>query len=142
MHLILVLLTSLVFQSGQLNTDKKGVAIEGYDAVSYFEGKPVLGKNDFVLRHENATYLFSSKENLELFRIDPKKYIPQYGGWCAYAMGIGPQKVKINPNTFKIVDDKLYLFYDFNGNNTLLPWNQDESVLLKKADDNWQKIIE
>ena len=71
---------------------------------------------------------------------DPKKYEPQYGGWCAYAMGASNEKVEIDPETFKIVNGKLYLFFHNFINNTLLKWNKDEANLKALADKNWQAI--
>ena len=71
---------------------------------------------------------------------DPEKYQPQYGGWCAYAMGVSGDRVKIDPKTFKIINDQLYLFYNFWGNNTLKDWNKDEKRLKEKADSYWSAI--
>ena len=80
------------------------------------------------------TYNFSSQANKDLFLKNPASYEPQYGGWCAYAMGYSGEKVEINPETFKILDGKLYLFYNAFFNNTLKSWNKDEVNLKKKAD--------
>ena len=71
---------------------------------------------------------------------NPQKYEPAYGGWCAYAMGAKGQKVSVDPETFKIVDGRLNLFYNKFFNNTLEDWNKDEGNLKKKAEANWQKI--
>ena len=79
-------------------------------------------------------------ENKEAFKNAPARYEPQYGGWCAYAMGNDGSKVEIDPETFKIVDGKLYLFYNKYFTNTLKSWNKQEPELKKKADQNWQKI--
>ncbi|HZE82850.1 MAG TPA: YHS domain protein, partial [Puia sp.] len=67
-------------------------------------------------------------------------YEPQYGGWCAYAMGKDGSKVEVDPGTFKIVNGKLFLFYNRFFNNTLKTWNKDEDHLHKNADNNWQKL--
>jgi YHS domain-containing protein len=120
----------------------KGYAIEGYDPVSYFtQNKPVKGNKQFVLASGGVNYLFSSAAHLELFKKNPEMYKPQYGGWCAYAMGSYNEKVEVNPETFKILDGKLYLFYNAFFNNTLLKWNMDEKRLKLNADKNWQTII-
>lgn len=74
-------------------------------------------------------------------KTSPEKYEPAYGGWCAYAMGETGEKVKIDPETYKIVDGKLFLFYNFWGNNTLEDWNENEKSLKSKADQNWKKIV-
>ena len=120
---------------------KKGIAIEGFDPVSYFDGKPMEGKPDLKFAHKGVTYLFASSSNLNKFKAAPEKYEPAYGGWCAYAMGESGEKVKIDPETFKILDGRLYLFYNFWGNNTLTDWNKDERNLRQKGDTNWGKII-
>jgi hypothetical protein len=79
--------------------------------------------------------------NKEYFSKNPSKYEPQFGGWCAFAMGDSGEKVEINPETFKIIDGKLYLFYNAFFNNTLKSWNKDEANLKAKATSNWNKII-
>lgn len=117
---------------------EKGMAIQGYDPVAYFtQNKAVKGNKLFAATVEGATYNFSSASNKDLFVKDPKKYEPQYGGWCAYAMGANNEKVEIDPETFKIVGGKLYLFYHSWVNNTLTKWNKDEGILKPKADANW-----
>jgi YHS domain-containing protein len=120
---------------------EKGLALQGYDPVAYFtQNKPIKGKSGLEYNHEGITYRFSSPANLDLFKQDPHKYEPQYGGWCAYAMGATNEKVEIDPETFKIVNGKLYLFYHSWINNTLLKWNDDETVLRTNADKNWKNI--
>ena len=77
----------------------------------------------------------------EEFKKNPAQYEPQYGGWCAYAMGDSGEKVSIDPETFKVLDGKLYLFYNKFFNNTLKSWNKDEAKLKKSADANWSKTF-
>ena len=121
---------------------EKGVAIKGYDPVAYFtENKAVKGSKDLAVAYDGAVYYFSSETNKQAFKINPSKYEPQYGGWCAYAMGHDGSKVEVDPETFKIIDNKLYLFYNKYFNNTLKTWNKDEGNLKKQADANWQKIF-
>lgn len=124
------------------NVSKSGLAIEGYDPVAYFtEGKAVEGKKEINISVEGTTYYFSSAKNKELFRANPLKYEPQFGGWCAYAMGATGEKVSVDPETFKIINGKLYLFYNKLFNNTLKTWNKDEASLKAKAEANWTKIF-
>lgn len=119
-----------------------GLAISGYDPVAYFkQHKPIKGKKDFSVYDQGATYYFSSAENKEEFKKNPSVYEPQYGGWCAYAMGATGEKVSVDPETFKIINNKLYLFYNSFLNNTLKSWNKDEKNLNTKADQNWNKIF-
>ena len=118
-----------------------GVAIQGYDPVAYFqEGEAVEGDKRFQFEYMGIPYRFKSAHNLELFKSNPEKYEPAYGGWCAYAMGATGDKVKIDPETFKIVDGELNLFYNFFFNNTLKDWNKDEDNLKSAARSNWSEI--
>ncbi len=135
----IVITTSVLAQNYNL---KKGFIAEGYDVVSYFQNKAEKGDHNYITKFDGVKFKFSSKENLETFIKNPKKYIPAYGGYCAYAIGVKGKKVDINPKTFEIRDGKLYLFYNSWGVNTLQLW-QDEgaAVLQKKADENWQKIM-
>jgi len=99
---------------------EKGLAIQGYDPVAYFtQKKAVKGKTSIATTFEGVTYYFTSNENKEIFKKNPSGYEPQYGGWCAYAMGANGEKVEVDPETFKIVNGKLYLFYNAYFNNTL-----------------------
>lgn len=125
-----------------LNLSKSGLAIDGYDPVAYFKSsKAIEGKKEFAVNHQGAVYYFSNAENKETFFKNPSVYEPQYGGWCAYAMGKNGEKVNIDPQTFKIINGKLYLFYNRLFNNTLTSWNKDEANLKTKADATWQKIF-
>lgn len=125
----------------EFNLENK-VAIQGYDPVAYFtQKKAVKGKATIVSTYEGVSYYFSSQANKDAFVKSPTNYEPQYGGWCAYAMGATGEKVEINPETFKIVDGKLNLYYNAFFNNTLKSWNKDEVNLKKKADSNWKKTI-
>jgi YHS domain-containing protein len=121
---------------------KNSIAIEGYDPVSYFAGKPMEGKRELKFTQKGVVYLFSSQANLNKFKTSPDKYEPAYGGWCAFAMGASGEKVKIDPETYKILDGKLYLFYNFWGNNTLTDWRKDEKKLKESADRNWNKFVQ
>lgn len=125
----------------QYHVDKSFLAISGYDPTSYFsQKKPVEGKKNIAVAYEGITYYFASEQNKKQFVAAPKMYEPQYGGWCAYAMGANNEKVEVDPETFKIVNGKLYLFYHAWVNNTLTKWNENETILKANADKNWQKI--
>jgi YHS domain-containing protein len=143
----LILFNSLLWAQGdevrikQYNL-KKQVALEGYDPVSYFDNKPIEGKSEIKFSYKGVTYLFATQQNLSKFKANPEKYEPAYGGWCAYAMGETGEKVKIDPETFKIVEGKLYLFYNFWANSTLVDWNKNEKPLKNKADQNWKKFVQ
>ena len=146
---VLILSTAISFSQDatairkkHFNLSKSGLAIQGYDPVAYFENnKAIEGKKEFSVNHQGAVYYFLSAENKDAFIKDPSAYEPQYGGWFAYAMGKNGEKVNVDPETFKIVNGKLYLFYNRFFNNTLTNWNKDEANLKTKADVNWQKTF-
>ena len=125
----------------EFNLDENNIAIQGYDVVSYFMGPPQKGNKSLSHTYNGIDYWFINNDNLELFKKQPDKFEPAYGGWCAYAMGITNEKVKVDPKTFKIIDGKLYLFYNFYFNNTLIDWNKEEQQLKKEADSNWEQRI-
>lgn len=147
MKYTLILILSLVcYQATQaqtdlkplFNVDKHGLWVEGYDPVAYFTDKKALeGKSEFATQYKGATFRFVSKAHLDLFKANPEKYLPQYGGYCAYALGSYGEKVEVDPETFQIKNGKLYLFYNKLFNNTYNSWKEDEANLNKKADSNW-----
>lgn len=119
----------------------KGFVAQGYDVTEYFNNKTVKGDKKFVTSYDNVKFKFANQQNLDAFKKDPKKYIPAYGGYCAYAVGAKAEKVSIDPETYEIRDGKLYLFYNSWGVNTLKSWNKEGAEELKsKADVNWEKI--
>lgn len=114
-----------------------GKAIKGYDAVAFFkDAKPVKGKGNIAYKWKNATWLFSNKENLKDFKANPEKYAPQYGGYCAYGASQG-HKAPIHPDTWSIVNDKLY--FNYNADVQKL-WNKDHQNLIEVADKKWERI--
>ena len=118
------------------------VAIKGYDPVAYFmQNKAVKGSRDFSATADGVEYHFANADDKIIFLKDWKKYEPQYGGWCAYAMGASGEKVDIDPATYKVINGKLFLFYHSWINNTLNKWNNDEMNLHVKADINWAKLF-
>ena len=120
----------------------KQVAISGYDPVAYFtQAKAIEGSRNISYEYQGIIYYFSSESNKEQFKKSPASFEPQYGGWCAYAMGSSGEKVEIDPATFKIINGKLYLFYNKFFNNTLKSWNKEEAKLKAKADTNWTNIF-
>lgn len=129
-------------RKSDLNVGKDNLALAGYDPVAYFEEKePAEGKASITGVYEGVTYRFSSQRHKDMFLASPSRYQPQYGGWCAYAMGAKGEKVEVDPETFKILDGKLYLFYNKFFNNTLDSWNKNETALKTEADKNWKKYI-
>ena len=121
------------------NLDKGKLALQGYDAVSYFQGKAVEGKKDISTTFAGATYYFADAKNRDAFLADPDKYLPAYGGWCATAMALG-KKVEISPDNYKITDGRLFLFYKSFITNAISDWNGDEPKNIAMADKHWHEI--
>jgi YHS domain-containing protein len=121
-----------------VNKNLFGTALKGYDPVAYFkEGRPVKGKDEF--RHDwmGAKWYFASAVNRDEFAKNPEKYAPQFGGYCAWAVGHG-YTAGIDPKAWKIVDGKLYLNYS---KDVQKMWEQDVPGWIKKGDENWPKLI-
>ena len=139
---LVVLFLSPVSAQDLLNVNKKSVAVKGYDVVTYFtNAQAVEGNTSISSTNQGATYYFSTEENKDLFDQNPDKYLPMYGGWCAYAMGAKGKKVSINPEAFSVEDDKLYLFYKRGAANTLKQWKKNTAKLKEKADNNWSTMV-
>lgn len=117
---------------------KSGAAIKGYDPVAYFaQGRPIPGQQNHSITRDGARWLFSSAENKALFEQDPAKYVPAYGGYCAYGVAAG-YLVKIEPDAWSIRDGKLYLNYD---KSVQKQWEKDPASQIKAADANWPRLI-
>src|SRR5258708_301850 len=119
------------------NVDAKGVIINGYDPVAFFtDNKPVKGNPSFSFNYEDATYYFASQQHLDLFKSNPEKYKPQFGGWCAYAVSLG-RVAPIDVNTFSIVNGRLVIQHN---QKAVKGWNEDVQGNLKLADKYWPKV--
>lgn len=122
-----------------INTlDGNGVAIKGYDPVAYFtEGAPRKGKPEFAAQHRGTAWHFASAENKAAFEAAPDKYVPVYGGYCAYGVAQG-YLVKIEPDAWAIRDGKLYLNYD---KSVQKMWSEKPAEYIKTADQKWPGLI-
>lgn len=119
------------------NVDDNGVILDQYDAVAFFtDNKPVKGDAAFQYKYQDAVYYFASMEHLDLFKSNPDKYKPQFGGWCAYAVSLG-RIAPINVNTFSIVDNRLLIQHN---DRAVKGWNKDVAGNLSKADKYWPKV--
>jgi YHS domain-containing protein len=111
--------------------------VSGYDPVAYFtDGKPVRGSGFHVTVVEGVTYALASAEHKKLFEANPQKYLPVYGGYCAYGAGVG-KKFVADPEVWKIVEGKLYLNLD---KSIQQKWEKDIPGYIKKGDANWVTI--
>ncbi|MCB1496310.1 MAG: hypothetical protein KDJ86_11020 [Bauldia sp.] len=122
-----------------INVDATGIALKGYDPVAYFtDGAPMPGDEAITAAHDGVTYRFASAANRDAFLAAPASYIPAYGGFCAMAMSLG-YKVDIDPNAWKIVDDRLYV--QANERATWV-WSEDIPGNIAKANGFWPKIMD
>ena len=126
-----------------LNLLGPSVGVEGFDPVTYWpEGgsKPLQGTIKLTYNHAGVNYRFANEKNLETFKMSPERFLPQYGGYCAWAIGAINQRVDVNPNHYVIRDGKLYLFFSDANIVTRDMWKKDTVALIAKADANYQLL--
>ncbi len=115
------------------------LAVNGYDPVAYFvEGKPIEGRGNLEYDWNGATWRFANKDNLDAFKAAPEAYAPRYGGYCAWAVSQG-YTASADPHAWRIVDNKLYLNYS---KGVQRRWEKDVPGNIKRADENWPKVLE
>ncbi|HTI92761.1 MAG TPA: YHS domain-containing (seleno)protein [Puia sp.] len=114
-----------------------GKAVNGYDVVAFFkESKPVMGSDSLSYTYKDVKWLFSTDANMKAFKADPEHFMPQYGGYCAYGTAQG-HKAPTKPETWTIVNDKLYFNYNLKVKEA---WTKDEQAMIEKADKNWPEL--
>ena len=113
-------------------------AINGYDPVAYFTvGKPAKGLDNLATDWMGSKWKFSSQANLDLFKSNPEKFAPQYGGYCAYGVTQG-YLVKVEPDQFTLREGKLYLNYDADVQSK---WLKDPAGYIRDADAKFQALL-
>lgn len=114
-----------------------GIALHGFDPVAYFtENKAVKGTAQLTAEYHGVTYEFASKEDQAAFQANPEKYIPQYGGFCAFAASRGV-KADVDPHEFVVSDGKLYVN---NSGRAQKLFQEDVKGNIEKADHNWPEV--
>ena len=117
---------------------RNDVAIQGYDVVAYFtDGKAVPGQASITAEAQGVTWRFATPAHRDLFVSEPAKYIPQFGGYCAYGVSRG-YAVDIDPRAFAVLDGKLYLNYSLSVQRT---WNGDRATFIERANGNWPTVL-
>ena len=110
---------------------------KGYDAVSYFDaGKPIRGSAQFSITYKGVVYRFASADHRNRFIAEPQRFLPQYGGYCAFAIAQN-WIADIDPDEWAIVDGKLYLN---NGFFAQALWSLDKSGNIAAGDRNWPLV--
>jgi hypothetical protein len=118
-------------------TDSSGTAIKGYDSVAYFtEGRAMKGKKEFAFSWQDIRWYFANAAHRDMFGANPKRYAPQFGGFCAMGMTRGKMFVA-DPEAWTIVDGKLYIKFN---KTTRDRWRPNKAENIKKAEKNWAKI--
>ena len=116
--------------------NENGLAHDGFDVTEYFKGAAKRGTAEFHSEHEGAVYHFATAENKMAFDADPTAYLPQYNGWCATAASENKYYYS-NPEAFVIQDDKLFLFFADDKEDTRTEWNTNPDKRKSDADTNW-----
>jgi YHS domain-containing protein len=120
-----------------VNVNKEGVILDGYDTVAFFtDSRPVLGSSAWESTYRGAIYRFASAEHKALFDLEPAKYAPQFGAFCAYAVSVG-RTAPIDVNTFSIVDGRLVVQHNARAVGL---WNKDVQGNLERADKYWPAV--
>jgi YHS domain-containing protein len=145
----IVIATVMIFASSTFaqdkmanNIDNSNIALQGYSPVSYLDlGLAQKGVKEYKSEYEKVVYYFTSAEQKSTFDKNPKKYLPEYGGYCAFGVYAGA-KFRPDPNKFIVKDGKYFLYlYNLELDAQQLWLNEkDHKKLVAKADENWKKL--
>ncbi|MFT5112807.1 MAG: hypothetical protein ACI8P9_002135 [Parasphingorhabdus sp.] len=120
---------------GETNASQ-GIAIKGYDVVAYHNaGKAVAGDQGIVMRYSDADWYFATTENQQLFKAEPQRYAPSYGGYCATAISAG-MTFDIDPAEFYVAGERLFLFFNSDARTEFVA--KIEKGVIDKADNYWR----
>lgn len=129
------------------NIDDNRLAIQGFDPVAYTaDGKARIGDSKWETEHEGIRYRFASADNRRAFAADPEKYLPRFGGWCAFGLGLDSatvglanRRIPADPESFEIIDGRVVLFSRGPGWDARKRWrNGDPTKQLERADAFWR----
>lgn len=132
--------------SWHMAINQDGFGCGGYDPVSYFQTTPQPGLAEFTATFQSVRYRFRNRTNQSLFEADPQRYVPAFGGWCAFGCavdpvtyGFGPLRFQADPTHFRIIQGRLLLFAKLPTFDALHEWSKfDDETMLERADDYWQ----
>lgn len=134
---VAVLLAAPVTAADAVNFDRTGLAVGGYDVVSYFQEEgPKKGDFQITSEHGGAVYRFATEKNRDAFAKQPERYLPQFGGYCAYGIAVGA-KFSADPTVWKVKDNQLYLNLD---ENIAGKFNDDLDKHIANANENWKEL--
>lgn len=145
--LLLLLPASMLAADGasHWNTNADGVALDGFDVVAYHtQDRAMRGNAENAVTHDGAKFYFANAENKAAFAKQPARYLPSFGGYCAFGVAKQKAKVPTDPRTFKLYNGELLLFYNdlYQGQpvNTKVMWNQHEQALYDQAAATWKTL--
>lgn len=140
----LLVISSLIFSFNSFAKDPiytgyfSSEAVSGYDTVAYFtQSKAVKGLKKFSYEYQGEDWYFSNNQHLALFKQDPEKYAPQYGGYCAFAVAKN-DTASSDPEQWTIENGKLYLNYNADIKQQ---WLAEKTNFIIKADQNWPHVL-
>ena len=140
----LLLPAVLLFASPTLAADpistswRNDVAVNGWDIISFWQGDPIKGDKDFEHVFMGAEWRFASEANRDLFAINPESFLPEFGGYCAWAVA-HDKLARGNPEHWTLVDGKLY--FNFNDRTDRL-WAENRSAWIAKAERYWPGVLD
>ena len=115
-----------------------GIALQAYDPVAFFtDNKPTQGDPSISKNYKGATYFFASKEHKRMFKAEPEKYVPEYGGYCAFGVAEGAL-FPVDINTWQIRNQKLYLNLNPDVKEE---FNRDFEGQVAMAEKNWPGLV-
>ncbi|MEL6686211.1 MAG: YHS domain-containing (seleno)protein [Pseudomonadota bacterium] len=117
---------------------RNDLAVSGYDVVSFHAGEPQRGRSEFSVRYKDAIWRFDTRANLELFRMNPDAFAPQYGGYCAWAVAMG-KLAPGSPDHWHVENGKLYLNYSTRVKKR---WDALRKEFIRDANGNWPDILD
>lgn len=136
-YLFMLCFMSQMAVAGDVVFQDDGIAIGGYDPVSYHTmQKATKGESQHTYRWNNTSWHFASQSNKDLFSANPEKYAPEYGGFCAYAVS-KDALAPTDPHAWTVRDNKLYLNYSMSVRNT---WKKNVENYIRLADKNWIRL--
>ncbi len=135
------------YQTGAYFKDTQGLMMSGFDPVSYHQqDTPIKGQETITATYDGVTFWFATEANRAVFLKEPEQYVPRFGGFCAFGLGMDPSagyppgRYKSDPLSYKIVDGHLHLFYPPDEWPALDNWNRNETAVKQRANRLWQEI--
>ncbi len=129
------------------NVSDGGLALEGYDPVSYFDLQPIRGRAELTATHDGIRYRFANRDNRGRFLAAPERFLPRFGGWCAFGMGMTEadmglpgERYPVDPESYEIVGGELFLFYRSPVIDARERWRRDREQKLRRAEETWQRL--